>query len=179
MPNFLCGCFRPSRKSAERASLDRATSNGATTSRGTSFSRPLPAHTPNSARHRFSFDTLSSGSSSFDAAAYMRDQREAQAQIEAQQAEQAAQERQTAVRAVALAARQDPETVAAARRLITGNMQLSANRPAVLREFEHLMRNDEEGTPGELAYKAMNNVMNTINGSDNAIREEYGGFMRR
>lgn len=176
MPNLLCGCFRPSSKSAERSSLDRATSNGETASRGTSYSRPLPAHTPNSARHRFSFDTLSSGGSSFDAAAFMREQREARAQIEAQQAEH---ERQAVVRAAALAARQDAETVTAARRLITGNMQLSANRPAVLREFEHLMRSDDEGTPEELAYKAMNNVMDTINGSDNAIREEYGGFMRR
>ena len=174
MPNLLCSCFKPKSKSAERSNSGRGTSNAATASRATSFSRPLPAHTP--ATHRFSVDTSSSGSGSFDAAAFMKEQRDASAQIEAQQAEQ---ERRAAARAAAQADRQDPETVAAARKLITGNMQLSANRPAVLREFEYLMRSEEEGTPEDLAYKAMNNVMDTINGSDNAIREEYGGYLRR
>lgn len=170
MPTLLC-CLRPRSRSCEPSSLDRATPHEATTARGIGFSRPLPAQTPSTARHRFSLGCPSSGSD-FDETASMRVQREAKARREAEQAER---ERQTA----ALAARQDPETVASARRLITGNMQLSANRPAVLREFERLMRSDEQGTPEDLAYKAMNNVMDAVNGSDNAMREQYGGYLRR
>lgn len=178
MPNLLCSCFRRSSKSAERPSVDRASTNVATRSSGASFSRPLPAHTPNPSRYGLSVDS-SASSGSFDIAAFMREKKEAKAQIEAHEAEQAERERHAATRAAALAARKDPATVAAARRLITGNMQLSANRPAVLREFERLMRADEDGTPEDLAYEAMNNVMDTINGSDNAIREEHGGYLRR
>lgn len=79
-------------------------------------------------------------------------------------------------------ARRRQEAVDAARRLITGNIQLSANKPAVLHEFDRLLQLPGQGSPEEIAYRAMNNVMNAINGSDNAEREQHGGergFSRR
>lgn len=173
MPSLLC-CFTPKSKSAKSAMRNKKKPKRATMTRGTELSRPLPDRTPSSARHQFSLET--SSNNTFDAAAFLKQQRDVKAQLEAEQAES---ERQASTRAAQAAARQNPELVATARRLITGNMQLSANRPAVLREFDYLLRSDEEGTPEELAYKAMNNVMETLNGSDNAVREAYGGYLRR
>jgi hypothetical protein len=75
------------------------------------------------------------------------------------------------------AARRYRQEVDAARRLITGNIQLSANKPAVLREFERLISLGGQGAPSAVAYMAMANVLQTISGSDNADREQHGGAL--